>query len=229
VPVQAPPLTLPTLEDALVTYCETKKLKAASLRRYQSIIRTHFAQWYEARVDQLARPEFSTHCLTFAQNTGKALVDVGRGVFGALFKYLNATFGLSIENPFSKFAAAGLMPKRAEARARILTEEALPAWKHAIDRLPEKQRDYLMMVAITGLRRNECVGIRPSHIDLAELVLSVPETKTGKAHALPITPAMLEILQRRLATGDADEPIFKGVAVEHISEMAKLPFTTRLF
>nr|WP_229634100.1 integrase family protein [Duganella qianjiadongensis] len=219
-PVQAQPLTLPTLSESLVTYCETKKLKAASLRRYQSIVRTHFAQWYEARVDQLGKPEFSSHCLTFAQNTGKALVDVGRGVFGALFKYLNATFGLSLENPFSKFAAAGLLPKRAEPRARVLAEEALPAWKRAVDALPEKQRDYLMMAAMTALRRNECSGIRPSHINLDELSLSIPETKTGKAHTLPITPIMLEIFKRRLATVNNDEPIFKGIAVEHISEMA---------
>jgi integrase len=219
-PVQARPLTLPTLAESLVTYCEAKKLKAASLRRYQSIVRTHFATWYEARVDQLGTPDFSAHCLKFAQNTGKALVDVGRGVFGALFKYLNATFGLSLESPFSKFAAAGLMPKRAEPRARLLTEEALPAWKRAVDQLPEKQRDYLMMAAMTALRRNECSGIRPSHINLGQLALSIPETKTGKAHTLPITPIMLSILTRRLATINDDEPIFKGVAVEHVSEMA---------
>jgi integrase len=220
-PVQAAPLILPTLAESLVTYCEAKKLKAASLRRYQSIVRTHFAQWYEARVDQLGKSDFSAHCLKFAQNTGKALVDVGRGVFGALFKYLNATFGLSLESPFSKFAAAGLMPKRAEPRARVLTEGALPAWKRAIDGMPEKQRDYLMMVAVTGLRRNECSGIRPSHIDLSDLILTIPETKTGKKHTLPITPIMLEIFRCRLLCSDSDEPIFKGVSVEHISEMAE--------
>jgi integrase len=220
-PVVAPQLTLPTLETSLVSYCEAKKLKAASLRRYQSIVRTHFGKWYEAPVDQLDTPQFSAHCLKFAQNTGKALVDVGRGVFGALFKYLNATFGLALESPFSKFAAAGLMPKRAEPRSRLLTEEALPAWKQAIHGMPEKQRDYLMTVAMTALRRNECSGIRPSHIDLGGLVLTVPETKTGRAHTLPITPIMLDIFRRRLSTVIEDEPIFKGISVEHISEMAE--------
>ena len=47
------------------------------------------------------------------------------------------------------------------------------------------------------LRRNECRELTRQQIDLAKGVLSIPMTKNGKPHSLPITPMMREILERR--------------------------------
>lgn len=64
--------------------------------------------------------------------------------------------GLSLESPFNKLAAAGLMPEHSQPRARVLQIRELPAWKAAVDKLGEKQRDFLLLTLYTGLRRNEC-------------------------------------------------------------------------
>ena len=211
---------LPTLCDSIADYAEAKGIKPLSLKRYQSIVRTHFPDWLDHSVTALQAPSFAEHCHQFAQTRGAAVVEVGRGLIGALIKYLNAVYGLDIINPFIKLADAGLMPDRAQPRSRTLQVEDLPAWRQAVEKLPDRQRDYLLLVAMTGLRRNECSSIRRNAIAFERGFLLIPETKNGKAHTLPITPVMNTILKRRSAGLAENELIFGGVSAEHVAEMA---------
>ncbi len=70
------------------------------------------------------------------------------------------------------------------------------------------------------LRRNECRELTRQQIDLAKGVLSIPMTKNGKPHSLPITPMMREILERRCLGLEPDAVLFKGVSAEHVHSMA---------
>ena len=211
---------LPTVRDALEAYCAAKRLKVSSQKRYDSIFRTHFPEWLDRPVGDLGSGEFAEHCHGFAQSKGAALVEVGRGVVTALIKYINAVHGLSLETPFTKLAAAGLMPEHSQPRARVLQISELPAWKAAVDKLGVKQRDFLLLTLYTGLRRNECRELTRLQIALSGGVLSIPMTKNGKPHSLPITPLMREILERRCLGLAGDEQLFKGVSAEHVHSMA---------
>lgn len=143
---------LPTLRQALPKYAEAKSIKASSLKRYESLLKTHFNTWLDCDLGQLSSPAFSEHCHVFAKSRGAAIVEVGRGLIGSVFKYLNAVHSLKLESPFARLAAAGLMPERAKPRERTLQIEELPNWHAAIMKLPEKQRDLLMVLALTALR-----------------------------------------------------------------------------
>lgn len=92
--------SLPTLAEAIAAYAQAKSLKASSVQRYQSLLRTHFADWLEQPVTALRGSAFSQHCHTFVQTKGAALVELGRGLIGALVKYLNALYELALSNPF---------------------------------------------------------------------------------------------------------------------------------
>lgn len=219
-PSEVAPVALPTLREALTAYCEAKGIKASSGKRYDSIMRTHFGDWLDRSVAEWGGPAFATHCHAFAQSKGSALVEVGRGIVTALIKYINAVHGLSVETPFLKLAAAGLMPDKAKPRARVLQEGDLPAWREAVERLGEKQRDFLLLTLYTGLRRNECRELQRQQIDLTGGVLRVPDTKNGKPHSLPITPMMREILERRCFGLEPGAELFKGVSAEHVHSMA---------
>jgi integrase len=211
---------LPTLREALVAYCKAKGIKASSQSRYDSIVRTHFADWLDCKVSDLGCAAFSEHCHAFAQSKGAALVEVGRGLIGSLIKYVNAVHGLELQTPFTKLAAAGLMPGKSQPRARVLQITDLPAWKLAVDQLGQRQRDYLYLTLYTGLRRNEARGLQRQQIGLTGGVLSIPDTKNGKPHSLPITPMMREILERRCEGLKPDDVLFKGVSAEHVHSMA---------
>lgn len=211
---------LPTLKLALPKYADAKGLKASSIRRYESILKTHFNDWQDCDLDQLTSPAFSKHCHDFAQKNGAAIVEVGRGLIGAMFRYLNAVHGLQLESPFARLAAAGLMPERATPRERKLQVSELHSWYSTVQRLPEKQRDLLILLAMTGLRRNEAGLLTVGQINLADGVVHIPETKTGQPHSLPITPLMRTILERRTKGMAAHESLFSGVSLEHLAPMA---------
>lgn len=49
----------------------------------------------------------------------------------------------------------------------------------------------------------------------------MPETKTGRPHALPITQRMKVILERRCARLAPEDALFKGVSAEHLWNMAQ--------
>lgn len=220
-PSEYAPKEVPTLRAAYWAYCAAKKIKASSQNRYESFFRTHFGSWLDRSVRDMATAQFADHCQAFAQTKGAALVELGRGVIGALIKYVNAVHDLTLISPFTKLATVCLMPGRAQPRKRLLQESELPAWKRAVDTLGERQRDFLYLSLYTGLRRNECRELRREQIDLSAGVLRVPETKNGKPHALPITTAMRELLERRCEGLQAGDELFGGVSADHITKMAE--------
>ena len=209
-------LDLPTMREAYASYCLAKKIKVSSQKRYDSFFRTHFGDWLDQPVSHIDHGGFTERCHDFAQTKGAAVVELGRGVVGALVKYVNAVHGLTLDSPFVKLAAAGFLPERSKPRARVLQESGLPAWRAAVEKLGEKQRDFLYLTLLTGLRRNEGRELRRGEIDLAGGILVVPVTKNGKPHSLPITPLMRKILERRCSGLDAADQIFKGVSAEHV-------------
>ncbi len=220
-PARASVLEVPTLREATQAYAAAKRLQPSSLDRYLSVLKTHFADWMSKPVTTLKDASFAQHCAEFAQSKGAALVEVGRGLLGALFKYVKAVHAIDIENPFPGLAAAGLMPARAQPRIRKLREADLPAWSQAVEKLPALQRDFLMLIAMTGLRRNEASEIDRQDVDFEQGVLRIPKTKNGKAHSLPITPVMEAILSRRCEAVGGQGPIFQGVAPDHVAQMAQ--------
>jgi integrase len=211
---------LPTLRTALPQYAKAKGIKASSLKRYESILKTHFNEWQDMDLDKLSSSAFVKHCHAFAQSKGAAVVEVGRGLIGAMFRYLNAVHGLQLSSPFTRLSEAGLMPERAQPRERKLQIKGLSDWHVAVVKLPEKQRDLLMLLALTALRRNEAGLITCKQIDLDNETLHIPETKTSQPHSLPITAQLRTILERRMSGLGIDDALFDGVSLEHLAQMA---------
>ncbi|WP_185715160.1 site-specific integrase [Burkholderia cenocepacia] len=212
---------MPTLRQALGEYAKAKKVKPSSLTRYESLLKTHFNEWFGRPVSALRESAFGDHCHKFAQSKGAALVDLGRAIIGSIASYLGAVYGLAIESPFVRLRAAGLLPGRPEPRVRKLAESDLSAWHKAVDTLPELQRDYLWLILLTGLRKNEGSEIKREDVDLARMTVTIPETKGKKPHTLPITEPMREILERRCKGLERHARLFEGLSVDHVTEMAE--------
>ncbi|WPB57389.1 site-specific integrase [Xylophilus sp. GOD-11R] len=213
------PKALPTLREACAAYCTAKAIKDISRKRYNSLFQVHFGDWLDRPVKELAHPEFFDHCQAFAASKGASIVELGRGVLGAVLKYVNVLHDIDLVSPFSKLAVVGLMPDRATPRTRMLQDADLPAWRAAVDTLDECRRDFLLFSLYTGLRRNECRELRLNQIDAPQGVLTLPMTKNGKPHSLPITPLMRTILVRRMAGLSGDEELFP-ISASHLTDVA---------
>ena len=126
VPERVKRTEVPTLAAAYCAYCDAKGIKASSRKRYESLFRTHFGDWLERPVSEIGSAGFAETCRLFAGSKGSALVELGRGVVGAVVKYVNAVHGLKMESPFLRLADAGLMPEKSKPRARLLQRAGPP-------------------------------------------------------------------------------------------------------
>jgi integrase len=91
-------------------------------------------------------------------------------------------------------------------RERLVREDDLAKFYNAASKLENPvQRDYLLLLLFTGLRRREAASLRWSDIDLRARTLTVPaaSTKSGKKLDLPMSDFVRDLFVARRALGDA--------------------------
>ncbi|MBT4722667.1 tyrosine-type recombinase/integrase, partial [Candidatus Falkowbacteria bacterium] len=62
-------------------------------------------------------------------------------------------------------------------------------------------RDLFLFILFTGLRRSEASNLMWSNIDFKDHSLTIEDTKNHEDHSLPLTPFLLQILERRKSDG----------------------------
>ena len=103
--------------------------------------------------------------------------------------------------------AAAIKKRKIEAsRDRVLTDEELRSIWRAADQLSDPSRSLVKAWILTGQRRDEIAGARWSEVDFERAVLELPagRVKVDDRHVVPLTPAVVEILEGlpRFAAGD---------------------------
>lgn len=90
--------------------------------------------------------------------------------------------------------------KVSNARRRTITpEEEATAIALCIKDSPYESAmaDLIVVLADTGLRLSEALGIQPEHINMEAEAVMVVDTKSGDDRVVPLTGRALEVLQRR--------------------------------
>lgn len=90
---------------------------------------------------------------------------------------------------------------RVDRRQTLIQPHQLGAWVNAVLALPSvDHRDYFMTVLLTGLRRQEALGLAWSEVDKDARTLTVRDPKNHRDHVLPLSDYLVELFeQRRLA------------------------------
>lgn len=91
-------------------------------------------------------------------------------------------------------------------RQTLIKNSDLPRWYRAVKVLENPDmRDFLLMLAFTGLRRNEAARLKWSNVDFEEKAFTVVDTKNRQPHALPMSKYVFELLSARLESAAKDE------------------------
>jgi integrase len=93
-----------------------------------------------------------------------------------------------------------------KARRRTLADvEIAEVWNAAAE-LGDSSGDFVRLLLLVGQRRDEVRLMRRDEIDLDQALWTIPGTryKTHVDHAVPLSPAAVEIVRRRLAKGSGD-------------------------
>lgn len=69
--------------------------------------------------------------------------------------------------------------------------------------LPARLRRVAMVAALSGQRLGNVIALTRDRVDFAGRTLSIPKTKSGKRHDVPISAALATVLKEAIADGDA--------------------------
>ncbi len=195
---RAETLTLPNL---LEEYAKARDLKPVTLRGYRRAVNLWLKPWENKPLGKITRQDVMGKHEALTEQAGPAAANLTMRVLRALFSYAKAVYGVKYgidENPVEILKDAKTWNK-STVRTGHIRPELLAAWWQATEELKPVMRDYLQLVLLTGLRREEAASLAWENVDLEKRILTVPDTKNGTAHKLPIPDFLLALLTGRQA------------------------------
>jgi len=149
----------------------------------------------------------------------------GRYAANRLLALLHTMFNRAIDwgwdhtNP-----AHGIKKFKEKSRDRFLQSDELPKFFAALsEETSIIVRDYILLSLLTGARRSNLLAMRWDEINFERTTWTIPLTKTGDSHTLPLVPTAVEILKVRQKNNTNKSPcVFPGTGVTgHLVETKK--------
>ncbi len=117
---------------------------------------------------------------------------------------------------------------KVERRRTLIKNSDLPAWSKAVDALDNAiARDFLLFLLHTGLRRNEAARLQWNQVDFEDDCFTIPETKNGEPHTLPLSDHLHALLTNRKEGLTAELADAKAALHDHRKQLATMPAKQR--
>jgi len=120
--------------------------------------------------------------------------------------------------------AHGIKKFKEKSRDRFIQSDELPKFFKALsEETSIIVRDYILLSLLTGARRSNVLAMRWDEINFNRTTWTIPMTKTGESHTLPLVPAAIDILKTRQENNTNNNPwVFPGAGVSgHLVETKK--------
>jgi integrase len=229
-----------TLQQALDEYLQKGKLKPRTITTYRDLFRLYLADWLERSATEITRDMVRERHREIAtgkrgRKVFKKQADTANGAlnkaeapkrreaaadncFRTLRAVLNYAFedeegGTLYANPVNVLSSKKRKAWfKVERRRTLIKNSDLPAWSKAVESLDNPiARDYLLFLIHTGLRRNEAARLRWDQVDFEESCFTIPTTKNGEPHTLPLSDYLSSLLRKRKAEAWHENPfVFPG-------------------
>ena len=202
--------SIETVRQALDSYLHARSnLRARSATEYRRVVERHLEPWLDRPMREITREMVEERHRDIAElvekagrYNGKATANGAMRALRVLWNYAAARTQLPA-NPVKLGKQWFDVPRR----TRLIKADDLPAFYAAVMALPNPvQRDYLLLLLFTGLRRREAAGLKWDDVDLAGRVIRVPgdSTKSGQKLDLPMSTFVRDLLVARRAIGAAE-------------------------
>jgi integrase len=214
-----------TLQLALEEYLGPKDvehptLSRASVALYRQLERL-LAPWLNRNLNEITFDMVERKHKEIAKDIGKSTANLAMRVLRIVWNYAADRSTLP-ECPVSRLKKRWYEEPR---RTRSVTFEQLTAFYQAVCAEPsELTRDYILLLLHTGMRRREAAGLRWVDIDLTQKVIRLPKeaTKARRAHELPMSTFVFDLLVARRAVGTSSPFVFPGAGkTGHITSADK--------
>ena len=217
-----------TLNDVFNDYIQVRKsLKHNTLYNYKKVLATGFASWGDKPFLAITKDKVAKHHEKLGKERGEAYANLAMRLLRALFNFAAGQYedtqgrSLITENPVKRLSQTRAW-YRIERRQSFIKAHELAPWYVGVQQLQnEVLRDYLLLILLTGLRRQEGATLRWDQVDLNAKTLTVLDTKNHESHTLPLSNYLYELLLLR-SQKKTNEYVFPGTgAAGHIIEPRK--------
>lgn len=217
-----------TLNDVFNDYKKARKsLKHNTLYNYERVLNVAFYGWGNKSFLSITKDKVAKHHEKLGKESGEAYANLAMRLLRALFNFAAGQYedaqgrSLVIENPVKRLSQTRAW-YRIERRQTFIKAHELAPWYAGVQQLEnETLRDYLLLIILTGLRRQEAATLRWDQVDLKAKTLTVLDTKNHESHTLPLSNYLYELLSSR-SQKRSNEYVFPGTgAAGHIIEPRK--------
>lgn len=197
-----------TLRTALDGYLEYKalgdgrkqkgRLAKSTAALYIHLIHKNLGDWLDKPMVEIDRDMVLSRYRLVCDSSKSNANNTFR-VLSAIFNwYIKKDEGTTlVTNPVTRLAALGQWVK-IEPRNKRIRDSELCAWWVAVGDLKNPDHvDYLKVLLLTGLRKNELATMLWADVDFKERSWTVRDTKNRRDHSLPFTNYVGSILKRR--------------------------------
>ena len=174
------------------------EIRPGSLRETQRYLcGPYFKALHGMPIDSIARRDVAAAVIATQRKHGSNVAALARVTLSGFFSWC-VQMGLIEVNP----VIGSPTPKTNEARDRVLSDDELVRiWNACQD---DDHGKIIKLLILTACRREEIGGMTWDEIAGASWTLPKERSKNGKAHTLPLMPAMLDIIKTvpRMASRD---------------------------
>ncbi len=192
-----------------------RKLKSEN--RYDYLLSRYFTDWLDLPVAEITKSMIvERHKVLSAR--GGTQADL---VFRTLRSVLNFALafddpkgnGILVANPVQVLSSLRAWNKKGPRKKCGITAQNIPAiYKSTLGLKNVGDRDFLLLLLFTGMRRGEALKLRWSDVDLQNKVIHLTATKNGDDCEKYISSHLLQVFDARREREPVTECIFPGRA-----------------
>lgn len=230
-----------TLSIAFNNYLDARHdLKPGTIQDYKRCIETSLKDWLPKKLININKDLVEKKHRELGRNSHARANNTMR-VLRAIFNYAREQYeNESGETLFPVNPVDRLSKNRSwypvQKRRRLLKPHNLKPWYDATLLLNnETSRDYLYFVLLTGLRRTEAASLKKTQIDLKDKTFTIPDTKNGEPHTLPLSDYLFNLVEKRIECTESEwlfpSPLTSSYltdpreSINHVSRAAGVVFT----
>ena len=250
-----------TLEQALDEFLMSRSIKDSTRKSYEQTIRRNLKDWLKRPITEITQQMIIARYHKIKDDVAKRKHQKqlanpsGEGEAQKAMRSLSSVLGffeedvlhdgtrlLPLGNPCRVLKAKGIRKplKKREGYLNLkqrldlrdsLARASHPEWNNKP--FTNQQAIFVMVLLLSGLRKDEARLLRWEHISFANRTITIPETKNNRSHVLPMTDRMKGLLEQIQNDSEwvFESPRLKGKpasmsrVVERISEDLGTSFT----
>ncbi len=199
-----------TLEQVYQQYKGIRKLKPSTLKNSDYILKQVFSDWHDKPLSEITRDMVLKRHGEVAKNSGANHADNAMERLRTIYSFAIPKYRNSKDEPLIKMNPVLVLSEtkalsKKKRRDTLIKQTELKRWFAAVVKLEntpdsdkvESVRDLLILLILTGMRKQEALKLKWSDVDFDEEAIYLKDTKNHLNHTVPMSDFVTMMMRHR--------------------------------